>query len=134
MSSLWTPDGERPVGRPGNGTPPEQPRHGLGVDDDREPTEAELEAMAEEMAQQILATPAEAFIIDHCLRLFQLAQVYLSAQPPQLGSASLSIDAIGGIVEALGERLGADHDELQTGLASLRMAYVQIRGANLGAP
>ena len=120
MSSLWTPGGAG--GEPG---PPED-------DDDRPLTEAE---MAEQMAairEQLANTPASAVVANHCYGLFELAALHLSLQPPNLGEASVAIDALGAMIEALTGRLGEQETELKAGLAQLRLAFVQIRAANLG--
>lgn len=116
MSSLWTPDGEQPL---------------PGADDDDAygpATEEELAQLQEELAN----TPASVIVANHCVGLFQLAALHLSQAPPKLGEAQLAIDALAAVVEGLGDRLGADEAELRQGLAQLRLAFVQIRAANLG--
>jgi len=48
--------------------------------------------------------------------------------PPRLDEAQLAIDALGALVDGLGERL-APHDEtLRDALSQLRLAYVQVAG------
>lgn len=119
MSSLWTPGGEQPVGRddPGHAGPAQ---------------EEELAAQMAAIREQLADTPAAAVVANHAYGLFELAALHLSLRPPQLGEAQLAIDAFGALVEGLGSRLGEHEANLREGLAQLRLAFVQIRAANLG--
>ena len=81
----------------------------------------------EELRQQLLAAPAEIVVANHAFGLFELAAIHLSAQPANLTEAQLAIDALGALVENLTGRLGEAEAQLLSGLASLRMAFVQIR-------
>ncbi len=110
MSSLWTPDGERPIP-----STPEQ------EDDD--------DLAAAQYLAELQNTPAAPIIGNHAIQLFELARVYLTAQPARLDDAQLTIDAMAAIVEGVGGRLGEDEDVLKDGLAQMRMAFVQIKGA-----
>lgn len=121
MGSLWTPGGDRPD--EGDG----------GLDDDVELSPEEAEARMEELRRQLAQTPAAAVVANHCLGLFELAALHLSLQPPQLSEAAVAIDALAAIVDGLSGRLGEDEAQIKTGLAQLRLAFVQIRAANLGA-
>jgi hypothetical protein len=139
MSTLWTPDGERPVSQPSEpapgapagagpgalgdtGVPPQSPAGG-------EPDEAEMLAHLDELRQQLAGAPAEAVVANHAYGLFELAAVHLSVRPPQLDQARLAIDALAAVVEGLGDRLGEAYPQLSDGLAQLRMAFVQIQVA-----
>jgi hypothetical protein len=82
-----------------------------------------------EIQEQLARTPVELVIANHAFGLFELAALHLSLQPPQLPQARLAIDALGALVEGLAGRLGEYERQLVEGLANLRMAYVQIRGA-----
>ena len=131
MSSLWTPDGERPVGRPAApagaspaGPPPDRPDDGPDGAD-QEVLAAQVEAMRAELA----AAPVEVVVANHCYGLFELAAVYLSQQPPLLDQARLAIDALGCLVDGLEGRLGEGEQALKEGLTNLRLAFVQIDGA-----
>jgi hypothetical protein len=55
--------------------------------------------------------------------------VYLSQQPPLLPQAQLAIDALGCLVDGLEGRLGEAEEQLKDALSQLRLAYVQIDGA-----
>ncbi len=121
MSSLWTPDGERPVGRspdPGPGDPP-----AAG------PSDGEMADRLAELREELAGAPAEAVVTNHCYGLFELAALYLSEQPPLLDHARLAIDALGCLVAGLEGRLGDAEPTLRDGLSQLRLAYVQIEGA-----
>jgi hypothetical protein len=125
MSTLWTPGGERPIRRD-----PEPPPSGGGPD---QPGDEELQAQLTELRDQLARTPAEVVVANHAFGLFELAALHLSLDPPQLDQARLAIDALGALVEGLGDRLGDHGQELLAGLSQLRMAYVQIQGAQ-GSP
>jgi hypothetical protein len=127
VSSLWTPDGERPVARPSSppaGPPPDAFAQGDEVVDD-DALAAQVEAMRAELAN----SPVEVVVANHCYGLFELAAVYLSQQPPLLDQARLAIDALGCLVDGLEGRLGEAEPALKEGVTNLRLAYVQIDGA-----
>jgi hypothetical protein len=128
---LWTPDGERPVGRPtpdaGSGS-----SAGAGGGPPDHPDDTDEEALAEQMAAmraELADSPVEVVVANHCYGLFELAAVYLSQQPALLDQARLAIDALGALVGGLEGRLGDTEDQLKDGLSQLRLAYVQIDGA-----
>jgi len=121
MSTLWTPGGERPVGRPAEAPAPAPPPG--------EPSEEELEARVGELREQLARTPAEVVVANHAYSLFELAALHLSLQPPQLDQARTAIDALAALVEGMAGRLGEAEAPLVDGLSQLRMAYVQVRSA-----
>jgi Domain of unknown function (DUF1844) len=127
MSTLWTPDGERPIARPQSPAPP-GPSGGAGSDAGV-PDEAELRAQMAQLQEQLANTPAEVVVANHAFGLFELAALHLSLQPPKLGEARIAIDALGALVEGMTGRLGDNEAELVQGLAQLRLAFVQIRAA-----
>jgi hypothetical protein len=139
MSTLWTPDGERPVRRSEPTPPPSAPSSPTGPPSSRggpggaPPDEAELRAQMAELQEQLANTPVEIVIANHAFGLFELAALHLSLQPPNLESARTAIDACGALVEGMAGRLGDNEAELVQGLAQLRMAFVQIRAAATGA-
>ncbi|MEY2565622.1 MAG: hypothetical protein QOE35_151 [Actinomycetota bacterium] len=127
MSTIWTPGGERPVGRP-DPEPAPRPDAVAGAVSDEELSDEELQARMEELRGQLAHTPAEMVIANHCYGLFELAALHLSLQPPQLDQAALAIDALGLLVEGLAGRLGEQEQQIREALAQLRMAFVQIKG------
>ena len=132
MSSLWTPGGERPVGREPSAPsePVPGPGPGPGPDElDREPTAEELEALTRELA----STPVAVVVANHAMGLFELAALHLSQQPPNLAESAMAIDSMAALVEGLAGRLGENEPTLKEALAQLRMAFVQIR-AGLATP
>jgi hypothetical protein len=129
--SLWTPDGEVPVNRPGHGgtasaNPPAAP--GTPDLDDLSPAEqAQVEAMIAEMAEtqrQILAAPAAVVVANHAMGLFQLAALHLKQNQPDLAAARLAIDTMAGLLDAAGVRLGDDGETLREALTEAQRAYV----------
>ena len=131
MSSLWTPGGERPVGRPAAPPSPEPP------DDDLDDVEGLVdpetaEALAAEMAdvrRRLAEMPAEMVVANHAMGCYELAAIHLSQQPPNRPAAALAIDAMGALVEGLAGRLGEAEPTLVDALSQLRLAFVQIKGS-----
>ncbi len=126
MSTLWTPEGERPIRRePPAGEAPRGPAAGI---DEEMLTEEQAAAQLAQMEEQLARTPAEVVVANHAFGLFQLAALHLCHQPPQLEQARLAIDALAALVEGLPGRLGEHEPELKDGLGQLRMAFVRLRG------
>ena len=132
--TLWTPSGERPL-RP---EPEEPPSSGAthaasvgGAGDQPELTEEELAELGQRMAEiqdQMLATPAEVIVANHCIALYELAVLHLRQPSPKFDEARLAIDALAGLVEGLGSRLGENERPLRDALAQLQLAFVQAKG------
>ena len=128
--SLWTPSGEHRVGDgrsgqaptagpgPGAGEPGGSPQDGDDVSGD-----------VAALRQQLADAPAAVVVANHCYALFELGAVYLSSSPPSLEHARLAIDALGCLVDGLGERIGDAYPALRDALAQMRLAYVQISAA-----
>jgi len=121
MSSLWTPSGEHPVDDEGDAGPVGGPSAGPGEG----PSAEQMEALRAQLA----SAPAEVVVANHCYGLFELAAVYLSQQPPLLFQARLAIDGLGALVDGLEGRLGDAEPSLREALAQLRLAYVNLEGA-----
>ncbi len=86
----------------------------------------------EESRRRVAEVPAEVVITNHVMGLYELAAIHLGTQPPDLGQAALAIDAVGCLVEGLGERLGPEAETLAVALSNIRIAFVQIKGASAG--
>jgi hypothetical protein len=130
MSSIWTPSGERPIGRPEPEPAPPASRPGAGRGPSAGPDDLTDEEIAEQMMamqQQVLATPATVVVANHCMALFELAALYLSPEPPKLADAQVAIDAMAAVVDAVGPRFGPNEKPLRDGLSQLRMAYVEAK-------
>jgi hypothetical protein len=87
-----------------------------------------------ELREQLADTPAEVVVANHAYGLFELAALHLSLEVPQLDQARLAIDALGFLVDGLGDRLGEPAAELATALGQLRMAFVQVQAAMQAPP
>lgn len=91
--------------------------------DPEESAEA-LEAVAD-ARRRISEVPASVVVTNHAMGLFELAAIHLSDEPPRLDDARLAIDALGFLVDGLGDRLGEHHDTIATALANIRLVFVQ---------
>ncbi|MCI4355421.1 MAG: hypothetical protein L3K06_08675 [Thermoplasmata archaeon] len=132
MSSLWTPSGEH-VPEPGT-EPDAEPSPGPAPEPDHVADEGPgfTEAEAAEMRRirdELARTPAADIIANHAVGLWQLAVLHLTPDdgPARLDQAALAIDALSGIVDGLGDRMGEHAEPLREALAQLRLAYVQVR-------
>ncbi len=138
MSSLWTPGGERPVRReqpeaqtstPGGPAP--GPGDAPGGD---APSPEQAAAELARLEAQLLGVPAGDVVANHCYGLFELAALHLSQEPPNFGQARIAIDALGAVVEQLGERLGEGTSALREGLSQIRLAFVQLSDTDTPSP
>ena len=141
--SLWTPDGERPIRKepapePAPATAPADqapsgppPGDGQPSLEDLSPEErARAEQMMAEMAeaqQRIAQTPAADVVANHVIGFYELAAIHLSQDPPRFDEATVAIDAMQAVLDALGERIGTHGAELSQALSQIQMAFVQIQ-------
>jgi hypothetical protein len=142
MSSLWTPSGEHPVDRPGAGPasgPPDAPPAAdaaaaapPGADRELSPEER---AAAEDYARQIdaareqlLAAPAGLVVGQQALQFYELAALHLSQPEPRIDDARIAIDALAGVVERVGSRLGEAEPALRQALNQIQLAFVEVSG------
>jgi hypothetical protein len=139
VGTIWTPGGEQPIGQEKAqrlaGSQPAEPAGAARPDTEADAQGADdLQAELAEVQRQLLETPASVIIANHAIGLFQLAALHLNQQPPNFVDAQLAIDALGAIVEGLGDRLGQDEGPLQDALAQIRLAFVQIKASGGQAP
>ncbi len=80
----------------------------------------------EQLRMELLASSPEIIIANHCFGLFELAALYLSENPPRLIPATLAIDALAGLADALKGRLGGQEQEIRDGISQLRLAFIQV--------
>lgn len=99
------------------------PSHNDSQDSNQDSNDA---ARVEQLRKELLSSAPEVVIANHCFGLFELAAIYLSNTPPRLSAASLTIDALSGIVEATKGRLGEHEKELTDALSQLRLAFIQV--------
>ncbi|WP_117000184.1 hypothetical protein [Desertimonas flava] len=80
--------------------------------------------------RRLAEIPADVVVTNHAMGLYELAAIHLSGSPPDLVSAALAIDALGALVDGLGDRLGPETPTLRDALANIRVAFVQVKGAH----
>lgn len=95
-----------------------------GVPDEPELPEDAMEAIAD-ARRRLAEVPADVVVSNHAMGLFELAAIHLTCEPPNLDDARLAVDALGHLVEGLGDRLGDHHETLQAALANIRLVFVQ---------
>ncbi len=122
MSSLWTPGDEHPVDRGPGQVPTEDP--GLTAEQERALADAATEMAA--VRQQLLATPVEVVVTNHIMGLYELAAIHLNRDEPDLASARLAIDALGGAMDGCAGRLGEHEATLVDARTQLQMAFVSV--------
>jgi len=93
------------------------------------PTPEHEKALAEARAR-LAETPANVVVANHVVGLYELAAIHLGANPPRFEDARLAIDALAAIVDALGSRLGQDHETFKDALANIRLVYVKLTTEN----
>ena len=127
MSTFWTPSGERPIPREEAGAtaPPAADPYGPGD----EPMDEELQAEILAMQEQMLRTPAAIVVANHCIGLVELAALHLGQNPPNLADAQVAIDALAGMIDAVGPRLGENGPPLRQALNQMRMAFIEAKNA-----
>ena len=128
MSTFWTPSGERPIPRDEPSAPPPSARPPGG--DQADVGEEELQAELRAMQEQMLRTPAVIVVVNHCIGLLELAALHLGQEPPNLADAQVAIDALAGIIDGVGARLGDNGPPLQQALTQIRMAFVEAKTAS----
>ena len=131
MSSLWTPSGEHRPEEEGSSEVPAPPGGG------GEPGPGISPEQLEEVLRfhaEITSIPAVDVVANHAFGLQQLAMMHLMQVPnedgtltePRLDEAGIAIDALGALVDTLGERLGHHHEDLQQTVTELRLAFVEL--------
>lgn len=86
----------------------------------------EQEAEARQMAEEIARTPSIEWVVQSAVSLANVAGIKLDLAAP--ADAQLAIDALRGIIDALGPRLAAAERPLRETLAQLQLAYAQRVG------
>ncbi|MET0145566.1 MAG: hypothetical protein ABW122_13860 [Ilumatobacteraceae bacterium] len=99
-----------------------------GLDDETATAIGDAQAAMDEARRRVAQAPAEVVVTNHVMGLYELAAIHLSADEPDLVSAALAIDAVGCLVDGLGERLGPEAATMRDALNNIRLAFVQIKG------
>ena len=132
MSSFWTPSGEHEISRESDDAPSPNPAPDFVGESDIDPeTSAAMEQQLREAQEQLLSVPAGQIVANHVIGLFELAALHLRVDPPNLDEARLPIDAMGVLVEQLGDQL-PEHQTLAAALHQIRLAYVEVQNEVLG--
>ena len=132
MSSFWTPSGEHEISTDSGDAPPPNPVPDFNGETDIDPeTSAAMEQQLREAQEQLLSVPAGQIVANHVIGLFELAALHLRVDPPNLDEARLPIDAMGVLVEQLGDQL-PEHQTLAAALQQIRLAYVEVQNEVLG--
>jgi hypothetical protein len=97
------------------------------IDPDLAEQMADVERAMAETRARVADVPAEVVVTNHLMGLYELAAIHLSSTPPDLHAAALAIDAVGFLVEGLGERIGDEHETMRAALANIRMAFVSVK-------
>jgi hypothetical protein len=87
------------------------------------------ELFSDEEIATLLATPPEVVIGNHVFHLLELAALHLSASPPQLAHARLTIDAVAGLLHEVSDRIGEHGPLLNEALAQIQLAFVHVAQA-----
>ncbi|HAA66832.1 MAG TPA: hypothetical protein DCY36_01015 [Acidimicrobiaceae bacterium] len=127
MSSFWTPSGEHEVPN-GTGESSSTARSDNFTEEaEIDPAAAAaMEQQLREAQEQLLSVPASQIVANHIIGLFELAAIHLRVDPPNLEEARLPIDAMGILVEQLGEQL-PEHQTLAAALHQIRLAFVEVQ-------
>jgi hypothetical protein len=93
----------------------------------------ELQAELRAMQEQMLRTPAAIVVANHCIGLVELAALHLGQQPPNLADAQVAIDALAGMLDAVGGRMSDNGPPLRQALNQMRMAFIEAKTATAAA-
>ncbi|MGZ4803319.1 MAG: hypothetical protein ACXV9P_11990, partial [Acidimicrobiia bacterium] len=101
---------------------------GGGPPGDQAPEDIDPEQMRE-MLTRLAETPVEAIVTQFAVELQEIAVLHLGLageRPESLAQASIAVDAMGAIVDAVGERFGPNAEPLRQAVAALRLGYVEV--------
>lgn len=97
------------------------------IDPELEAQMADVESAMAEARSRLAEVPAEVVVTNHVMGLYELAAIHLSSTPPDFHAASLAIDAVGSLVDGLGDRLGDEYPTMRDALANIRLAFVTMK-------
>ena len=144
MSSLWTPGGEHEVPRDQpqpQAAPPQQQQPAAdpveaevadmpGFDELTPEQQAQAREMAAELAEareRIAETPAAEIVANHAMGIYELADIHLTQQPPNIEEGRLAIDGLIALLGGLEGRLGEAEGTLREAVGQIQMAFVQLQ-------
>jgi hypothetical protein len=82
-----------------------------------------------EMLTRLAETPVEAIVTQFAVELQEISVLHLglsAERPESLAQAAMAIDAMGAMVDALGDRLEPNAEPLRQAVAALRLGYVEV--------
>lgn len=129
--TLWTPDGEREIGKPdvaATAAPQEttdSPDSTQNLTDEQQEQAREMAQGLSEARQQLLEANVADVIANHAFGIYELAAIHLTAEHPDMPAARVAIDGLGGLVESLSGRLGEAETTLSEAVQQIRMMFVQ---------
>jgi hypothetical protein len=82
--------------------------------------------MDDEQISALRDAPIEIVVANHVFHLLELAALHISAEPAQLTSAQMAIDAAAAVLDSVGTRLGERAALLHEGLAQIQLAFVRV--------
>lgn len=80
----------------------------------------------EEQIAALREAPVEIVVANHVFHLLELAALHVSAEPAQLDSAQIAIDAASAVLASVNDRLGERATLLHEALAQIQLAYVRV--------
>ena len=95
------------------------------MSDEFEYDEESPEMLSDEDLVALRQAPVDVVVCKHLYHMLQLATIHLADNPPRLAEAQLLIDAVGGVVDATGTRLGQPAELIREALTQIRLAFVR---------
>ena len=134
MSSLWTPSGEHfPDKEDGAPNQPPPPPSGSAPPSGDEPITEAAQAEIDAMRRQLAEVTGRSGGSQPLLRPLRAGSGLFVPGAPMLFQARLAIDALGSLLDGLSGRLGEAEPPLLDALSQLRLAFVQLEGAERAA-
>ena len=101
------------------------------IDPELEAQMADVESAMAEARSRLAEVPAEVVVTNHVMGLYELAAIHLSSTPPDFHAASLAIDAVGCLVDGLGDRLGDEYPTMRDALSKSWSAACSARSVSM---
>jgi len=82
-----------------------------------------------EMLTRLAETPVEAIVTQFAVELQEIAVLHLglaAERPESLAQAALAVDAMAGLVDAVGDRFGPNAEPLRQAVAALQLGFVEV--------
>jgi hypothetical protein len=82
-----------------------------------------------EMLTRLAETPVEAIVTQFAVELQEISVLHLglaAERPESLAQAAIAIDAMGALIDAVGDRFGPNAEPLRQAVAALRLGFVEV--------